>query len=148
MDDTKIIQIIAYYVIVGLIAIFILRMLSKAYSRFKQRSKPVTTDNINTQAGHASAPSPEQAHTPNVIPEKSLKLPHQPSSDLVVSNEFYAEAYAEIHNGENYDQGIWARAYSESEGDDEKSKALYVKLRALGLETRKQKILSDITREG
>jgi len=146
------IQTIAYYFIVGVIAIILLRVFSAIFSRFKQRSQSITSDNVIVQAVNTSGVPSEQANISDEISDESLKTPHQITNAaqtptaLIVSNEFYAEAYAEIHNGKNYDQGLWARAYSESEGNEEKSKALYIKLRSLELETRKQKILRDITR--
>ena len=42
----------------------------------------------------------------------------------------YAEAFAELKSG-NTRPGMWAKAFAESEGDEKKSQALYIKLRVL-----------------
>ena len=48
---------------------------------------------------------------------------------MTTNNDAFAEALAEIEEG-RLDKGAWARAYSESGGDESKAKALYIKARA------------------
>ena len=51
------------------------------------------------------------------------------AAPLVATNDAYAEALTEIEEG-RVNKGLWARAFSESGGDEGKAKALYIKTRA------------------
>ena len=46
----------------------------------------------------------------------------------MIEEEFYELAYEEIESG-NLKKGLWAKAFSKSDGDENKAKALYIKYR-------------------
>lgn len=50
------------------------------------------------------------------------------------NNEAYAAAFAEIEE-RRLDKGVWARAFSESGGDESKAKAAYIKARAEAIQS-------------
>ena len=52
--------------------------------------------------------------------------------DDAQKEEYYAIAMDEINNHSVKD-GIWAKAYARTDGDDTKAKALYIKLRVKDL---------------
>ena len=49
-------------------------------------------------------------------------------SSRLVEEELYAEALRELEQGIRRD-GLWAKAFAKSEGNEEKAKALYIELR-------------------
>lgn len=51
-----------------------------------------------------------------------------------MANEDWASALAEAENPQTRDAGLWARSFAESNGDEGKAKATYVKAR-MGLDT-------------
>ena len=65
-------------------------------------------------------------------PEKKIvepKLESAPQTESYIDEEkFYELAYDEIESGD-LKKGLWAKAFSEAEGDEEKAKALYIKYR-------------------
>jgi hypothetical protein len=52
----------------------------------------------------------------------------QDKSSAYDEEAIYADAWAEVKSG-TVRPGLWAKAFSESQGDDSKSQALYIKLR-------------------
>lgn len=60
---------------------------------------------------------------------ESEKTKNEPSNVVKASEEdLYATALAEVQSGTTR-PGLWAKAFAESEGDENKSKALYIRLR-------------------
>lgn len=59
-----------------------------------------------------------------------------------IENDLYARAWSECHeNTTERDKGLWARAYSEMEGDEKKAVAYYVKLRVAQLANEHPKVV-------
>jgi hypothetical protein len=56
------------------------------------------------------------------------KLKLSNPSDRLTENELFEKAYNEVENGE-LNTGLWARALSDSDGEEKKARALYLKLR-------------------
>ncbi len=60
--------------------------------------------------------------------------PHKP---FMQDDKFYDEVAKELLDG-NVQAGVWARSFSEADGDKEKAKAIYIRLRVAGLAIEKQ----------
>jgi len=64
---------------------------------------------------------------------------HRENGNMEIQNidqetpDFFEFAWDELSNG-TIQKGIWARAYSETEGDEQKAKSIYIKLRVPQLE--------------
>ena len=54
-----------------------------------------------------------------------------------IDEELYLKASKEIEDG-NTNEGTWARAFANSEGSEEKTKALYIKYRSKKLKEEKE----------
>tara|TARA_B100000575_G_scaffold280598_1_gene270284 strand:+ start:270 stop:584 length:315 start_codon:yes stop_codon:yes gene_type:complete len=54
-----------------------------------------------------------------------------------IDEELYLQASKEIEDG-NTNEGTWARAFANSEGSEEKTKALYIKYRSKKLKEEKE----------
>ena len=75
-------------------------------------------------------------------PFRFFKKKHAPINDHTserdhvtedIDSHFYATALDEIEK-ETYDKGIWAKAFAESDGNETKTKAKYIKIRAAQLQ--------------
>ena len=65
------------------------------------------------------------------------KLKLDNPSERLTENELFEQAYNEVENDE-LNTGLWARALSDSDGEEKKAKALYLKLRVQHLKDEQQ----------
>ena len=63
---------------------------------------------------------------------KTLKRQIKGKAGRLQESAIYAEVMKEIQSGKRHD-GIWAQAFSETEGNEKKADALYIKLRVQSL---------------
>jgi hypothetical protein len=93
--------------------------------------KGTSTDSIdsNIKPGEEIVESKEafQKTQSAVIENKDLE-PDPKKEEHMIEEEFYELAYEEIESG-NTKKGLWAKAFSKSDGDENKAKALYIKYR-------------------
>jgi hypothetical protein len=93
----------------------------------KQNSTDSIDSNIETGKEIVESKQAFQKTQSAVIENKDLK-PDAEKEDHMVEEEFYELAYEEIESG-NLKKGLWAKSFSEAEGDENKAKALYIKYR-------------------
>jgi len=93
----------------------------------KENSTDSIDSNIKTGKKIVELKQAFQKTQSAVIENKDLE-PDAENEDHMVEEEFYELAYEEIESG-NLKKGLWAKAFSEAEGDGNKAKALYIKYR-------------------
>ena len=93
----------------------------------KENSTDSIDSNIKTGKKIVELKQAFQKTQSAVIENKDLE-PDAENEDHMVEEEFYELAYEEIESG-NLKKGLWAKAFSETEGDENKTKALYIKYR-------------------
>ena len=93
----------------------------------KENSTDSIDSNIKTGKKIVELEQPFQKTQSAVIENKDLE-PDAEKEEHMIEEEFYELAYEEIESG-NLKKGLWAKAFSESEGDENKTKALYIKYR-------------------
>ena len=93
----------------------------------KENSTDSIDSNIKTGKKIVELEQPFQKTQSAVIENKDLE-PDAEKEGHMIEEEFYELAYEEIESG-NLKKGLWAKAFSEAEGDENKTKALYIKYR-------------------
>ena len=93
----------------------------------KENSTDSIDSNIKTGKEIVESKQAFQKTQSAVVENKDLK-PDAEKEVHMVEEEFYELAYEEIESG-NLKKGLWAKAFSETEGDENKTKALYIKYR-------------------
>ena len=93
----------------------------------KENSTDSIDSNIKTGKEIVESKQSFQKTQSAVIENKDLE-PDAEKEEHMIEEEFYELAYEEIESG-NLKKGLWARAFSETEGDENKTKALYIKYR-------------------
>ena len=93
----------------------------------KENSTDSIDSNIKTGKEIVESKQAFQKTQSAVIENKDLE-PDAENEDHMVEEEFYELAYEEIESG-NLKKGLWAKSFSEAEGDENKTKALYIKYR-------------------
>ena len=93
----------------------------------KENSTDSIDSNIKTGKKIVESKQAFQKTQSAVIENKDLE-PDAEKEEHMIEEEFYELAYEEIESG-NLKKGLWAKAFSEAEGDENKTKALYIKYR-------------------
>ena len=93
----------------------------------KENSTDSIDSNIKTGKEIVESKQAFQKTQSAVIENKDLE-PDAEKEGHMIEEEFYELAYEEIESG-NLKKGLWAKAFSETEGDENKTKALYIKYR-------------------
>ena len=93
----------------------------------KENSTDSIDSNIKTGKKIVELEQPFQKTQSAVIENKDLE-PDAEKEGHMIEEEFYELAYEEIESG-NLKKGLWAKAFSKSDGDENKAKALYIKYR-------------------
>ena len=93
----------------------------------KENSTDSIDSNIKNGKKIVELEQPFQKTQSAVIENKDLE-PDAEKEEHMIEEEFYELAYEEIESG-NLKKGLWAKAFSETEGDENKTKALYIKYR-------------------
>jgi len=97
----------------------------------KKLTKEYSTDRIdpNLKTGEKKVElKPALQKTQSVVKDNKDIEPDTEKEEHMIEEEFYELAYKEIESG-NLKKGLWAKAFSETEGDENKTKALYIKYR-------------------
>lgn len=77
---------------------------------------------------------------------KTLKRQIKGKAGRLKESAIYAEVMKEIKSGKRHD-GIWGQAFSETEGDEKKADALYIKLRVQSVKDELEIFKENISRE-
>ena len=93
----------------------------------KENSTDSIDSNIKTGKEIVESKQAFQKTQSAVIENKDLE-PDAEKEEHMIEEEFYELAYEEIESG-NLKKGLWAKAFSKSDGDENKAKALYIKYR-------------------
>ena len=137
-------EIIAIAIPIGIIALVWLPFESAILKVFKMGGSPrnkggsqktltkeYSTDRIdsNLKTGEKKVElKPALQKTQSVVKDNKDIEPDTEKEEHMIEEEFYELAYKEIESG-NLKKGLWAKAFSETEGDENKTKALYIKYR-------------------
>ena len=137
-------EIIAIAIPIGIIALVWLPFESAILKVFKMGGSPrnkggaqknltkkYSTDRIdsNLKTGEKKVElKPALQKTQSVVKDNKDIEPDTEKEEHMIEEEFYELAYEEIESG-NLKKGLWAKAFSEAEGDENKAKALYIKYR-------------------
>lgn len=78
-----------------------------------------------------------------VVDRFALKTEPRPTND---DTKLYAQAWEELESSER-DNGLWAKAFADSEGDDDKTKALYIKFRVEQIKEQQEEQVSEEARK-
>ena len=123
-------EIIAILIPTGILALVWVIFESTILKAFKKKGK-----SSNNKGGNETNLKKEgniDSIGSKLKPEKKIvepKLESAPQTESYIDEEkFYELAYDEIESG-NLKKGLWAKAFSEAEGDEKKAKALYIKYR-------------------
>lgn len=79
-----------------------------------------------------------------VVDRFALKTEPRPTND---DTKLYAQAWEELESSER-DNGLWAKAFADSDGDDDKTKAFYIKSRVQQLKDQhREEIAEEVRKE-
>jgi len=123
-------EIIAILIPTGILALVWVLFESTILKAFKKKGK--SSDNKGGNETNLKKEGNIDSIGSKLKPEKKIvepKLESAPQTESYIDEEkFYELAYDEIESG-NLKKGLWAKAFSEAEGDEKKAKALYIKYR-------------------
>jgi len=123
-------EIIAILIPTGILALVWVLFESTILKAFKKKGK--SSDNKGGNETNLKKEGNIDSIGSKLKPEKKIvepKLESAPQTESYIDEEkFYELAYDEIESGD-LKKGLWAKAFSEAEGDDKKAKALYIKYR-------------------
>ena len=123
-------EIIAILIPTGILALVWVLFESTILKAFKKKGK--SSDNKGGNETNLKKEGNIGSIDSKLKPEKKIvesKIESAPQTESYIDEEkFYELAYDEIESG-NLKKGLWAKAFSEAEGDEKKAKALYTKYR-------------------
>jgi len=117
--------------------------LSSPYSA--SRAMATDTEDSANSSGTTRA-TPAESKSPvidNLTTNAASALPREPT--IVDEDAIYAAIATELRNGAT-NEGLWTRLFAECDGDENKTKAAYIKQRAEKLKAVEQARIGEITR--
>lgn len=83
---------------------------------------------MNKQCNACGATSPSEAKFCRKCGKQSFNTSGSENSFNINEDDFYEQAWSEVEENKQI-KSIWAKAFTQSEGNSEKTKAIYMKLR-------------------